>query len=110
MIVIRKRLIFWLIKAYIKKSGKTMILSFLFGLIIFFSVLFSSRYLNHLIPVYKKVSIGVVGAYTKDNLPPLVTSKFSRGLTKIAQDGSIKPDIAANWEEQDSRKTYKFTL
>ena len=87
-----------------------MILSFLFGLIIFFSVLFSSRYLNQLIPVYKKVSIGVVGAYTKDNLPPLVTSKFSRGLTKIAQDGSIKPDIAAKWEEQDSGKTYKFTL
>ena len=110
MVVIRRRLIFWLIKAYIKKSGKIMVISFLLGLLIFFSFLFGSRYFNRVFPVYKKVSIGLVGAYTKDNLPPIITNKFSRGLTKVGSDGSVKPDLAKSWEIKDKGKTYVFHL
>src|SRR6185503_9585323 len=101
-----RRLIFWLIKAYIKKSGKTILLSFLLGLLIFFSFVFSSKYFNRIIPVYKKASIGVVGAYRQDNLPPVITNKFSRGLTSVEKDGSIKPDLAEKWEIKDKGKTY----
>lgn len=110
MAVIRKRLIFWLIKAYIKKSGKTILLSFLLGLLIFFIITVSSKYLSKIIPVYKKSSIGVVGAYTQDNLPSIITNKFSRGLTKINPDGSIEPDLASKWEIKDNGKTYLFYL
>lgn len=110
MLVIRRRLIFWLIKAYIKKSGKIILLSFLLGLIIFASLAVSSKYFNRIIPVYKKASIGVVGAYRQDNLPPIITNKFSRGLTTVAKDGSIKPDIAERWEIKDNGKTYIFYL
>lgn len=110
MIVFRRRLIFWLIKAYIKKSGKIILLSFLLGLIIFFGVLFTSKYFSRIIPVFKKESVGVVGAYRQDNLPPLITNKFSRGLTTVAEDGSIKPDLAERWEIKDNGKTYVFHL
>lgn len=110
MIVFRKRLIFWLIKAYIKKSGKIILLSFFLGLLIFFTVLLTSKYFGSIIPVFKKESIGVVGAYRQDNLPPIITNKFSRGLTTIEADGSIKPDLAERWEIKDNGKTYVFYL
>jgi peptide/nickel transport system substrate-binding protein len=110
MLVIRRRLIFWLIKAYIKKSGKIIVISFLLGLIIFFSVILTSKYFNRIIPVFKKESVGVVGAYRQDNLPPIITNKFSRGLTTIGADGSIKPDLAERWEIKNDGKTYVFFL
>jgi peptide/nickel transport system substrate-binding protein len=110
MVVIRRRLIFWLIKAYIKKSGKIIIASFLLGLILFFSFLFSSKYFARIFPVYKKASVGVVGAYGQDNLPPIITNKFSRGLTVVSKDGNVKPDLAKDWEVKDNGKTYIFHL
>ncbi|HSA84399.1 MAG TPA: ABC transporter substrate-binding protein [Patescibacteria group bacterium] len=110
MIVFNKRLIFWLIKAYFKKSWKMLILFFLLGLSIFFAILFSSHYISQAIPVFKKQSIGVIGAYRQTNLPPIITNKFSRGLTRIDADGSVKPDLAEKWEVKDSGKTYVFHL
>jgi len=110
MVIIRRRLIFWLIKAYIKKSGKTIIFSFFLGLAIFFALLFGSGYLARMVPVAKKTAIGIVGAYTQDNLPPTILSKLSRGLTSVQPDGSIKPDLAAGWKETNSGKTYSFYL
>lgn len=110
MAVIRRRLIIWLIKAYIKKSGKTILFSFLAGLIVFFGFFFLSTNYTSLFPVYKKTTIGVVGAYTLDNLPPVVIEKLSRGLTKVEADGSITPNIAHSWESTDNGKTYIFKL
>ena len=110
MIVFRRRLLFWLIKAYIKKSWKIILLSFLLGLTIFSIILFSSHYFNQLFPVFKKQSIGVVGAYTQDALPPIITNKFSRGLTQVAPDKSIKPDLAERFEIKDNGRIYIFYL
>ena len=110
MLVIRKRLIFWLIKAYIKKSGKIILLSFFLGLLIFFLLIFASKYFTIILPAFKRETVGVVGAYKKNNLPEIITNKFSRGLTKVADDGSVKPDLAQNWEIKDHGKTYVFHL
>ncbi len=110
MVVFRRRLIFWLIKAYIKKSGKTLIISFLLGLFIFFGLLFASKYFVKIFPIYKKVTIGVVGAYTQENLPPIVVEKISRGLTSLSKDGTIKPDLASNWKVENDGKVYTFYL
>lgn len=110
MAVIRRRLIIWLIKAYIKKSGKTILFSFLAGLIVFFGFFFLSTNYTNLFPVYKKITIGVVGAYTVDNMPPVVIERLSRGLTKVESDGSITPDIAKSWEILDNGKSYVFKL
>lgn len=110
MVVVRRRLIFWLIKAYIKKSGKTIIISFLLGLLIFFGIAFASKYFSHLIPFTQKQTIGVTGAYTQDNLPPTILKKLSQGLTVIAPDGQIKPGLAKSWEISDNGRTYTFYL
>jgi peptide/nickel transport system substrate-binding protein len=110
MAVIRKRLIFWLIKAYIKKSGKTILFSFLFGLLIFFLLLFLSKYYTYLIPFTHTQTIGIVGAYSEDDLPPEIAGKLSEGLTTVAPDGSIKPALASSWEVMDSGKIYRFHL
>ncbi|MBA3724009.1 MAG: hypothetical protein H0W89_03920 [Candidatus Levybacteria bacterium] len=111
MAVIRKRLIFWLIKAYIKKSGKTILLSFLVGLLLFGGIIFSSRYFSEFnIAFAQKQTIGLVGAYTQENLPPEVVTKLSSGLTKLDEDGSIKPSLAESWETRDNGKTYAFKL
>lgn len=110
MIIFRRRLIFWLIKAYIKKSGKTLVFSFLFGLLVFFGFLLGSHYFTKLIPLSKKTTIGVVGAYRQDNLPPIVINYLSRGLTSVAEDGTVKPDVASSWEILDKGKTYRFHL
>jgi peptide/nickel transport system substrate-binding protein len=107
---VRKRLIFWLVKAYIKKSGKVIVLSFLAGLLIFFTFLFASNYISRIIPLYRKVTIGIVGAYTKETLPPVVMEKLSKGLTTVDARGKILPAIASSWEIRDSGKTYVFHL
>lgn len=108
--VFRRRLIFWLIKAYIKKWGKVIFFSFLGGLGIFFILVSSSSYFLRMLPFDKKESIGIVGAYRINNLPSLVSQKLSHGLTRIEKDGSIKPDIASSWEIKDNGKTYVFHL
>ncbi len=110
MIIFRKRLIFWLLKAYLKKSKKIILFSFLAGLFIFSGLYFGSSTLTKIIPVSKKETIGMVGAYDVNHLPPIVMSKIGRGLTKIEEDGTIKPDVAEKWIVKDDGKTYIFTL
>lgn len=107
---VRRRLIFWIFRAYIEKRGKTILFSFLAGLFVFFIFLFSSRFFVNLIPIYKHTIIGVTGAYTGDNLPLFIVEKLSRGLTSVNKNGAVKPAIASSWDIQDSGKTYVFHL
>ncbi|MBI2442443.1 MAG: hypothetical protein HYV40_00865 [Candidatus Levybacteria bacterium] len=107
---VNKRLLFWLLKAYVKKWGKAIVLSFIAGLVIFFTLLSTSRFLLSLLPIEKRSSIGYIGAYSVDTLPHDIHQKLSRGLTKVENDGSIKPDAARSWEIKNGGKTYVFTL
>lgn len=59
---------------------------------------------------YKKITIGIVGSYTQDSLPPVIIEKISRGLTYVETNGSINPDLASHWEIEDGGKTYIFHL
>ena len=106
----RRRLIFWLLKAYLKKWRKTIFLSFILGLIVFFVLRFGVNYFIPLIPFTQQESIGAVGSYTVDTLPSFILTKVSRGLTQVAPDQTIKPDIAKSWEIKDKGKTYIFYL
>ncbi len=110
MAVIRKRLIFWLIKAYIKKSGRTFLLFFLLGLIIFFTLLFTAKYYSYIIPFSRTDTVGLVGAYTGDSLPLEIIDALSNGLTVAAQDGTIQPGLASSWDIMEKGKTYRFHL
>lgn len=107
---VRKRLLFWLIKAYLKKSGKAITISFLIGLLLCGLFLFGSQYIHGVIPISKKISIGIVGAYTQDTLPQSVMERLSRGLTRIEENGSVVPDVAESWKVSGDGKTYTFYI
>lgn len=106
----RKRLMFWLVKAYFRRWRKTIFLSFVLGLGIFFLLIFGSRYLNLILPFKERQTIGIVGAYTTDNLPASIFSNVSRGLTKISKNGTPEPDIAQKWIIKDNGKKFIFYL
>ncbi|MCL5970781.1 MAG: ABC transporter substrate-binding protein, partial [Patescibacteria group bacterium] len=110
MIILRRRLLFWLIKAYIKRWRKTIFFSFGLGLIFFFILITVSRFIIPKIPMGKKERIGVVGAYSLNNLPLFILKDISTGLTTILDNGNVKPGIAKNWEIKDGGKTYIFNL
>lgn len=110
MIVLRKRLLFWLIKAYIKRWGRSIIIYFGIGLFIFFLLNLFLPYFITRLPFVEKETIGMVGHYATDSLPQEILSKMSRGLTKIAKDGSVTPDAAQKWKIAPNGKAYAFYL
>lgn len=110
MAVIKRRLLFWLLKAYLKKWGKVFILFFLLGLIFFFIILFSFKYFSTKIFPPRQQIIGIVGTFTVDTLPESILAGVSQGLTKINKDGTPTPGLASSWDISDGGKTYTFHL
>jgi ABC-type transport system substrate-binding protein len=110
MVVLRKRLIFWLIKAYFKKWGKSILIYFGIGLFVFFLLNLVLSYFITKLPFSQKQTIGIVGSYTLDSLPPEIMNKISEGLTRAGPDGTIKPDIAEKWKIAPNGKAYAFYL
>ncbi len=110
MIVLRKRLLIWLLKAYLKKWGKNIIFYFGAGLFIFLIVNMALSYSITRLPFVKKETIGMVGPYTTDDLPYEILSKISKGLTKTAKDGVVLPDIAEKWKIAPNGKAYAFYI
>ncbi len=106
----RRRLAVWLFKAYFKKWRKTIFISFILGLAVFFILRFGVNYFIPLIPFTHKETIGIVGAYTPDNLPPEILSKLSKGLTSIDSQDNVKPNIAKSWDIRNDGKKYIFYL
>lgn len=110
MIVIRRRLIFWLIKAYIKKWSKLILAFFFLGLITFFALQTIIQILPSAFPFLQKESIGMVGSYTVNDLPSTIFYKLSYGLTSVSEDGLIKPGVAASWKIDEDGRVYTFFL
>lgn len=110
VILKRRRLYIWLIKAYLKKWGKTILFSFALGLIAFFIIRSSFSYIVNMIPFIQHKEIGMIGTYTTDSLPFSVLEDVSMGLTKNEKDGTVTPGIASSWEIKDEGKTYIFKL
>ncbi len=110
MIVFKRRLVIWLIRAYIKKWGKIISVSFVGGLAIFFILFWTSGFLLKLLPLEKKTVIGVAGNYTADALPSFVLDKISLGLTTVDAAGHIQTGLAKSWTITDKGHTYTFHL
>jgi peptide/nickel transport system substrate-binding protein len=106
----RRRLYFWLVKAYIKKWQKTIVFCFIFGLIFFFILRSLFAYFSNKVPFIHRTIVGIVGTYTTDSIPDEILRKASRGLTFIDTDGTPKPDVASSWEIEDNGKKYVFHL
>lgn len=107
---VNRRLIFWLLRAYIQKWGKAIFAFFVLGLIIFF--LLQTIVISFITKITSenKQSIGIVGTYTVDSLPNSLLGLISAGLTKVSPDGSVHPDLATSWDITDNGKTYTFHL
>jgi len=106
----RRRLILWLFKAYLRKWGKTIVISVVLGLIIFFIIRFCLNVFIPLLPFSRQETVGMVGAYNVDNLPVSILENVSMGLTKIDDKDQVKPGAAASWEIKDDGKVYVFHL
>lgn len=56
------------------------------------------------------VSEGIIGVYTKNNLPPIVTSLISRPLVSLDKSSRPQPDLAAGWQVNNDATLYTFKL
>ncbi|MBI2430903.1 MAG: ABC transporter substrate-binding protein [Candidatus Levybacteria bacterium] len=110
MIVFRRRLLYWIIREYLRKWSKTIVASFAVGLVIFFILLVLLRYFTPKIPLGNNESIGVVGAYTIESLPLFILGDISKGLTTVSDDGKPGPSIAKEWKIEQNGKKYTFFL
>lgn len=105
---LNRRLLFWLIKAYVKKWRKTIIIYFFVGLAFFFIFRFLLSSFITKIPLVHQEIIGSVGAFTVNTLPPFVITELSHGLTSVDKNGTVHPDLASSWEVKDTGKAYIF--
>lgn len=61
-------------------------------------------------PFTQEKTVGMVGAYSVDNIPSVILSKVSRGLVSVDSNYLPKPDLAKSWEIKNDGKTYVFHL
>ncbi len=110
----RKRLILWLLKAYLKKWGKTILTSFVLGFGVILILFLNRNFLISFIPNLNEETVGIAGIYSRrdlpNNLPEVIQSEASRGLTKVNEKGEVKPDLAKSWEVKDDGKTFVFYI
>lgn len=110
MLIVRRRLILWLIREYIRKWRKTIFLFFIAGLAAFFLLRYTFPYISPKLSSGRSESTGILGPYTLQNLPLPILSEMSRGLTSIAADGTLRPDVARSWDVAENGKVYVFHL
>lgn len=56
------------------------------------------------------LSEGVVGTFTEDNLPPVVTTLLSQSLLQTDNRGGFTPQLATSWTSNDESTNYIFKL
>lgn len=110
----RKRLILWLIRAYLKKWGKIATVTLLAGVVLLGVLYLTRDVIASSVPVLKVEKVGMTGDFAQydfpNNLPAEIAEKTSRGLTKVLPNGEIAPDIAEKWDIKDDGKTFVFYL
>lgn len=111
MVIEKKKLryYYWIIRDFIKKNIKLIVLSFLLSVIGIVSITSISPYLINIFAVKKDV-IGITGTYDLSNLPDEVLSKISNGLVAINQKGETIPVLADTWQQLDNGKEYRFHI
>lgn len=114
MIIFRRRYLYWLFKAYLKKWGKNILLFFIIGVAagisLFFLLKYSSGFFLSKISFRNNEMIGVVGTYPSNILPDEILSEISYGLTKITKEGNTKNHASYSTKIKDNDKTYVLSL
>lgn len=108
--IMRKFLIYlvFFIETFVKRHLKPLGFSLLIG---FFATLFLLQvypFLSALL-VRKHERIGYIGTFSPSNLPPVISSKISYGLTSVKPDGIPTEGAARSWNVVNNLK-YTFYL
>ena len=103
----RIKFLFLVIKAFIAKQKKIIILSIIVGLVGFLIITFILPYLPE---PKKNIRVGIVGNYTFAKLPLKIRSLLSQGLTAVDQSGKVKPGLAKEWQISPNGLVYTFIL
>lgn len=101
------RLFFWLSRAFLKKHKKTLVITFVLGIIAFGLIV---KVLPNISLPTPTERIGLIGKYSTDDLPDRILKKLSQGLTVVAQDGSAASGLAEKWEVSGDGTIYTFFL
>jgi peptide/nickel transport system substrate-binding protein len=101
------RTYYWYLSAFLRKHGALVVGTVVAGILVF----------SFFIPVIArqfegkpKTYLGMVGSYSLDNLPTTVQHQLSLGLTKIAEDGTVSPELASRWSVEDDNRQYRFII
>jgi len=100
------RFYFRLVRAFLQKQRRTIILGILIGSLGFYfwpkiKPIFFNRHCQ---------KIGLVGSFTVNNLPLEIQKLLSLGLTEVLEDGSVAPALASSWQAKEEGKEYEFIL
>ncbi len=81
------------------------------GLLYIFLVFLITRFYHQKLELLSNsVSEGVVGTFTENDLPLVVTSLLSDGLISIDASGAAKPNLVNSWEVNSSVTSFTFKL
>jgi peptide/nickel transport system substrate-binding protein len=108
--VLRRRYYFWLLRAYLKRWKKTVLLSILLGVGVFFaSAIVFNLYIQ---PIFEKKveKVGFAGTFLPSTLPESIVLQISHGLTHVDEGDSVGLLAASKWEIQEKGKKYIFTI
>lgn len=54
--------------------------------------------------------VGIVGRFTRENLPLVVLDKLSTGITTLGVDGAPQPGLSYSWESREGGRVWVFNL
>lgn len=103
----RKRLVFWLVRAYVRRWLKTILVFFVLGILLATVLL---RFLPAIANIQNTKTVGIVGSYTTDTLPLSIQREISRGLTIVKEDGSTTEDLLSSIETSEDGRKYVVVL
>lgn len=98
---------YWLIQAFYKRHGKTILRATVIATIL----LGLGAFLLQYAPAFHKTNrVGQIGKYTLVNLPGNILQHISVGLVQIDDSGAISQGLADTWTIDSTNKIYRFTL
>lgn len=79
------------------------------GILIILSIFFIWRFLPERISK-ATVTEGIIGVYTQDKLPPLVTNLISQPLVTLDNSGKPQANLVSGWQVNNDATIYTFKL
>lgn len=103
---------FWvLMRAYFKRNTlRVRRKRFVFLGLLLLILIGLSYWKFYIQPVKVTLEEGIVGTYTEDNLPPIVTKLLSQGLLNVDPSGRIEPALVSSWESNPEATIYTLKL